>query len=126
MNAAKDSFTTEEAIAMAKQIGLSFDEVAFGPEDLRAGMDVELEHGHRDPRTDVTHDDPVITAKSAKQEASLFRSRYAFGRNLFDARTPRFRGFPRHASRAESNPWRTRGRPPRFPRSPCTSGSSRS
>ena len=59
------SFTTEEAIAMAKQIGLDFDEVPFGPDDLRKGMDVELEHGHRDPRTDVTHDDPVITAKIA-------------------------------------------------------------
>jgi Protein of unknown function (DUF5661) len=65
MNAPKNGFTTEEATAMAEQIGLSFDEVDFGPEDLRAGMDVELEHGHRDPRTDVTHDDPVITAKIA-------------------------------------------------------------
>jgi hypothetical protein len=65
MNAPKDSFTTEEAMAMAEQIGLSFEQVTFGPEDLRAGMDVELEHGHRDPRTDVTHDDPVITAKIA-------------------------------------------------------------
>jgi uncharacterized protein DUF5661 len=65
MNAPKNSFTTEEATAMAEQIGLSFDEVDFSPEDLRAGMDVELEHGHRDPRTDVTHDDPVTTAKIA-------------------------------------------------------------
>jgi len=28
-------------------------------------MDVELEHGLHDPRTNVTHDDPVTTAKIA-------------------------------------------------------------
>ena len=34
-----------------------------GPEDLRTGMEVELEHGRRDRRLDVTHDDPEVTGK---------------------------------------------------------------
>jgi hypothetical protein len=29
------------------------------------GMDVELEHGLRDPHTDVTHNDPLLTGKIA-------------------------------------------------------------
>jgi hypothetical protein len=62
---AKRGFTLEEAIEVADRIGLDFARVPFGPEDLRAGMDIELEHGRRDPRTDVTHDDPSITGKIA-------------------------------------------------------------
>lgn len=31
-------------------------------EEFRSGMDVELEHGGRDSLTDVTKDDPVLTA----------------------------------------------------------------
>ena len=34
-------------------------------EQLRRGMTVELEHGRRDPLTDVTGDDPLLTAKIA-------------------------------------------------------------
>jgi hypothetical protein len=29
------------------------------------GLEVELEHGSRDPQTDVTHDDPQLTGKIA-------------------------------------------------------------
>ena len=29
------------------------------------GLEVELEHGSRDPQTDVTHDDPLLTGKIA-------------------------------------------------------------
>lgn len=34
-------------------------------EQLRRGMNVELEHGRRTPLTNVTDDDPVLTAKIA-------------------------------------------------------------
>jgi CBS domain-containing protein len=34
-------------------------------EQLRIGMEVELEHGRRDPLTNVTDDDPLLTAKIA-------------------------------------------------------------
>ena len=29
------------------------------------GIEVELEHGTRDPATDITHDDPLLTGKIA-------------------------------------------------------------
>lgn len=65
MNVARNGFTLAQAIAVADEIGLDFGVEAFGPEAFRAGMEVELEHGRRDPRTDVTHDDPLITGKIA-------------------------------------------------------------
>jgi hypothetical protein len=34
-------------------------------EQFRMGLGVELEHGRRDPETDVTHDDPITTGKIA-------------------------------------------------------------
>jgi hypothetical protein len=58
-------FTAEQTQAVAGEIGLDFDEVAFDLEQFRRGMEVELEHGSRDPATDVTNDDPIITGKIA-------------------------------------------------------------
>jgi hypothetical protein len=57
--------TLSEAISVAEEIGLDLRTQAFEPEAFRRGMEVELEHGTRDPRTDVTHDDPLITGKIA-------------------------------------------------------------
>jgi hypothetical protein len=34
-------------------------------EQFRTGLAVELEHGSRDPDTDVTHNDPLVTGKIA-------------------------------------------------------------
>jgi len=34
-------------------------------EQFRTGLNVELEHGRRDPATDVTHDEPLLTGKIA-------------------------------------------------------------
>ena len=58
-------FQTDEALSAAQELGLDFAKEAFDLEELRRGMDVELEHGRRDPATDVTEDDPVMTAKIA-------------------------------------------------------------
>ncbi|MDD2822689.1 MAG: hypothetical protein PHQ59_01275 [Candidatus Daviesbacteria bacterium] len=60
---AKTSFTTEEA----KQIGeqLSVDWSRWDIEQFRMGLDVELEHGTVSPSTNVTNDDPILTAKIA-------------------------------------------------------------
>jgi uncharacterized protein DUF5661 len=58
-------FTVEQARAVAAEIGLDLAEVPFDAEQLRIGMEIELEHGRRDPRTDVTHDDPIVTGKIA-------------------------------------------------------------
>lgn len=53
---------SSEVAWIAKILGVA-DEVNL--EQLRCGMRVELEHGRCDPLTDVTNDDPLITAKIA-------------------------------------------------------------
>ena len=61
----REEFTVEQAAAVAAELGIDFDVTPFTIEQFRAGMRVELEHGRRDPITDVTHDDPIITGKIA-------------------------------------------------------------
>jgi hypothetical protein len=58
-------FTAEQARAVANEIGLDLDAAPFSVDQFRRGMEVELEHGRRDPETDVTHDDPLVTGKIA-------------------------------------------------------------
>jgi len=59
----RKKFTAEEAKNVGDRIGIKWDK--FDVEQFRMGMDVELEHGLRDPSTNVTNDDPVITGKIA-------------------------------------------------------------
>jgi len=65
VNGVREEFTVEQAVAVATELGIDFDITPFGVEQFRRGMMVELEHGRRDPITDVTHDDPIITGKIA-------------------------------------------------------------
>lgn len=50
---------------IAQKLGIDFAHEAFTPDDLARGIDVELEHGTRYPRTNITNDDPEATAKIA-------------------------------------------------------------
>jgi hypothetical protein len=59
------TFTTNDARSVGEQLGIDWTSSPFDVEQFRAGMDVELEHGTRDPDTDVTGDDPVLTGKIA-------------------------------------------------------------
>ena len=70
----KKSFSSEEA----KMIGesLEIDWTKFNLEQFRRGMDVELEHGLRDPQTNVTNDDPLITGKIALAHLNEFADYY--------------------------------------------------
>ena len=63
--AARTSFDNAEALEVATSLGVDFDAEAFTLDEFRAGMNVELEHGQRDPETNVTGDDPIITGKIA-------------------------------------------------------------
>lgn len=51
----------------ARKIGeeLEIDYSRFSLEELRRGMEVEFEHGRRNPATDVTGDDLQVTGKIA-------------------------------------------------------------
>lgn len=50
---------------LGESIGINWEEVNFKPEDLEKGYQVELEHGSKYEDTNVTGDDPEMTAKIA-------------------------------------------------------------
>jgi hypothetical protein len=56
-------FNLDQAREIGDQLGIDWSSVDI--EQFRIGLEVELEHGRRDPETDVTHDDPIVTAKIA-------------------------------------------------------------
>ena len=65
-------------IAEARQIGeaLGVDWTQFDVKQYRMGLDVELEHGVRDPATNVTNDDPMLTGKIALAHLKEFADYY--------------------------------------------------
>jgi DNA-directed RNA polymerase alpha subunit len=73
----KKVFTTEQARAAGEQIGIDWASSRFDVEQLRMGMDVELEHGTQDPATNVTDDDVVVTAKIARAHLNEFPDYYS-------------------------------------------------
>ncbi|MFA5743013.1 MAG: DUF5661 family protein [Candidatus Paceibacterota bacterium] len=56
-------FSFEEAKTIGESLGIDWSK--FDVEQFRMGIDVELEHGSRDPRTNVTNDDSIMTGKIA-------------------------------------------------------------
>jgi Protein of unknown function (DUF5661) len=47
-------FSTGEARRIGEQIGIDWDHSPFDVEQFRMGLAVELEHGRRDPATNVS------------------------------------------------------------------------
>lgn len=70
------SFTVEEAQEIGEEIGIEWAGSPFDVEQFRVGMNVELEHGRHDPRTNVSDDDPHITAKIALAHLNEFPDYY--------------------------------------------------
>jgi hypothetical protein len=61
----RKGFTSEQAEAVAEMLEVDLVGEGIELEAFRRGMVVELEHGSRDPRTNVTDDDPILTGKIA-------------------------------------------------------------
>ncbi len=72
--AAKQHFTTEQAREIGNKLGIDWSRL--DPEQFRAGLDVELEHGLIDPLTDVTGNDPIITGKIALAHLNEYADYY--------------------------------------------------
>jgi hypothetical protein len=70
-------FSLDQARAAGERIGIDWDASPFGPEQFRMGIDVELEHGTRDPQTNVTGDDVTMTAKIARAHLNEFPDYYS-------------------------------------------------
>ena len=59
----KRKITAGEARTIGASLGLDWAQIDL--EQFRRGLEIELEHGTRDPETDVTKDDMVLTGKIA-------------------------------------------------------------
>ncbi len=73
MSAGK-KFTAEEARRIGNELGIDWSQVDL--EEFRRGLEVELEHGSRDPETNVTNDDQILTGKIALAHIREFPDYY--------------------------------------------------
>ena len=69
-------FTDDDTRRIGEQIGIDWSTAPFDVEQLRRGMEVELEHGLQDLGTNVTNDDPVVTGKIALAHLNEFPDYY--------------------------------------------------
>ncbi len=70
------SFSTDQARAIGARIGIDWRTASFDVEQFRMGLDVELEHGRRDPATNVSDDDEEATGKIAWAHLNEFPDYY--------------------------------------------------
>lgn len=71
---AKTQFSTDEARQIGDDLGITWQQ--FDVEQFRMGLNVEMEHGSRDPETNVTNDDPMLTGKIAWAHLKEFSDYY--------------------------------------------------
>ena len=71
---ARRHVSREEARKIGNRLGVEWQQVDL--EQLRRGLEVELEHGARDPQTNVTNDDLDLTAKIAWAHLKEIRDYY--------------------------------------------------
>jgi len=70
----KKIFNINQAKTVGEQLGVVWDK--FDVAQFNRGMNVELEHGTRDPNTNVTNDDPLMTGKIALAHLNEFPDYY--------------------------------------------------
>jgi hypothetical protein len=70
----KRQVSTEEARSIGTQLKIDWSQIDL--EQFRRGLEVEFEHGTRDPETNVTGDDLVLTGKIAWAHLKEIRDYY--------------------------------------------------
>ena len=68
--------TAKQARLVGGQLGIDWASAPCDVEQFRRGLEVELEHGRRDPATNVTDDDPLVTGKIALAHLNEFADYY--------------------------------------------------
>jgi len=71
---AEKHFTIEDAKIIGESLGVNWGK--FDIEQFRMGLNVELEHGLADLKTNVTNDDSVMTGKIALAHLNEFPDYY--------------------------------------------------
>lgn len=64
-NPVQKKFSTEDATEIAKALKIDFSKEKFDLNQFTIGINVELEHGTKFPKTNVTCNDPILTGKIA-------------------------------------------------------------
>lgn len=67
-------YNIEDVYYIAKVLNINFEE--FTPEDLLNGINIELEHGKVNSKTNVTNDDLLLTTKIALAHLNEFPNYY--------------------------------------------------
>lgn len=73
-NTPRKGVSPRKAHKIGEELGVDWSRIDL--EELRRGMEVELEHGRRDPATNVTGDDLLITGKIALAHLNEFPDYY--------------------------------------------------
>jgi len=69
-------FSTDRAREIGERVGIDWDRSRFDVEQFRMGLEVELEHGSRDPETNVSNDDEITTGRIARAHLNEFPDYY--------------------------------------------------
>lgn len=67
-------FTMEDALFAANRLDVRFDD--YTPEEFLDGINIELEHGTVNPKTNVTNDNLITTAKIALAHLNEYPNYY--------------------------------------------------
>lgn len=67
-------YNLEDVLYVTNILKINFNN--FSPEDLLRGMNIEREHGLINPKTNVTNDDIITTAKIALAHLNEFPNYY--------------------------------------------------
>lgn len=73
-----------DAMYAASVLGVTFNQ--YTPEEFLDGINIELEHGTVDPKTNVTNNDLIVTAKIALAHLNEFPNYYNkdYGLRVFE------------------------------------------
>lgn len=77
-------YNIKDVEKVSKELNILFDK--FTPEDLLEGIRIELEHGSVNPKTNVTNNDLIMTAKIALAHLNEFPNYYnkEYGLAMFE------------------------------------------
>lgn len=67
-------FNVNDALSASKILGITFDK--FTLEEFLDGINIELEHGNINPKTNVTNNDLIMTSKIALAHLNEFPNYY--------------------------------------------------
>ena len=67
-------FSIDDAKRIGDQLNIDWNVVDIN--EFHMGLNVELEHGRRDPNTNITNNDPILTGKIALAHLNEFSDYY--------------------------------------------------